>query len=399
MMEKRVSPETALARCLPCIKPVDGVVLPVEEVWQRVVAADIYTAVDIPLFSHSLVDGLVLHLSDLDRLQRDKEILLSITGTIGAGDLDSPALVAGETMEIMTGARLPEGAGAIVKREEVPVKNRWAYFNQGVQPGANIKKRGSFLKSGDLLAAAGEVLGASQIEIIAAAGMPQILVYNIPAVYVINTGSELILPGEERQAGQIFASNKAFYYSLVKAAGCDPIGGKRPVKDQIGEIAGELVEGIKCSKLLIISGGTAEGEYDLVQAAFHQIGARMIFDGLDLKPGRHTAAAEKDGVLLINLPGNPGAGAIIFEILVKPLLRKLRGSTDYQNSWFELSPQDNDLPLTKRRTMARARGEIRKGQINARMIDKGSQSLTGGMLQLIVDLDPSSPAIKALLID
>ncbi len=398
MIERRITPEKALALCLPYVNGVGSSWVPIEDAGQRICAEDLYTPIDMPSFSHSKVDGLALHSRDLQRLQEEKEIILPIIGTIAAGDISPPLLRSGQTVEIMTGAMLPEGAAAVVKQEKVLRTNGKAFFDGEVKAGANIQKVGSYLKKGGQMVAAGELLQPSLIELAASAGLPEINVYDVPSVYVINTGSELILPGEERRAGQIFASNRAFYYSLVKAAGCVP-SGNRPVKDRIDEITRQLLEGIKHSRLVIISGGTAEGQFDLVQEAFRRIGARMVFSGLDLKPGRHTSATEKNGVLLFNLPGNPGAASIIFDILVKPLLRKLRGMTEYKNFWFELSPYKNDLSITKQRTMTKVRGEIENGQLYARLNDKGSRPSGENMLQLIVDLDPASSIIKAMLAD
>lgn len=398
MIEKIITPEKALDLCLPYVNGVGSSWVSVEEAWQRICAEDLYTPIDMPLFSHSIVDGLALHSSDISRMQKEKEIMLAVAGIIAAGDNSPSSLRAGQTVEIMTGAMLPEGTTAVVKKEEVVVEGGKAFFNGEVKAGDNIKEVGSYIKKGGQIAAVGEVLNPSLIELFASAGLAKIKVYDTPTVCVINTGSELVLPGEERQDGQIFASNKAFYYSLVKAAGCAPLG-SRPVKDQIDEIIQQLLDGIEQSELVIISGGTAEGQYDLVQAAFRQIDAKIIFTGLDLKPGRHTTAAEKNGILLFNLPGNPGAGSIIFKILLKPLLRKLRGMMRFQNIWFDLSPDENILPVKKQRTMTTVEGEIKNGQLYAQVLSKAPRSSSENKLQLIVDLDPASSAIKAMLAD
>ncbi len=397
MFGKDISLETALNKCLPYCMPADRELIPIEYAWQRIVAEDIYTPVDLPLFTHSKVDGFALHASDLNRLLQGKEIRLAIADTAAAGDLLPLSLKASQTIRIMTGAMLPDGTAAVIKKENVRIINDQVCINRAVKPGMNIQNRGDFLKKGERIVSAGEVLGINHTEIIASAGLSQVLVFTIPPIYVINTGSELILPGEHRVTGQIFASNKTIYYSLLKAAGCHPLGANRPVKDQIDAITQELYEGIQKSRVIIISGGTAEGQYDLVQAAFQQIGANIIFDGLALKPGRHTSAAEKDGILLFNLPGSPGAGYIIFEILVKPCLRKLKGVSDYQNKWFALPIDQHDRLMIEQRMMVKGRAEIKNGQLTARVMNKGQNS--NSFLKLIIDLDPASSAIKAFIAD
>ncbi len=397
MPEKAISLETALSKCLPYSIPGDREFIPIEHALRRVAAEDIYTPVDLPLFTHSKVDGFAVHASDLNKLLLGKETRLAIADTAAAGDLSPLTLKPGQTIRIMTGAMIPDKTAAVIKKENVRIVNDEVCINQEVKPGINIQNRGDFLKMGERIVAAGEVLGINHTEIIASAGLSQVSVFTIPPVYVINTGSELVLPGENRLDGQVFASNKTLFYSLLKAAGCHPLGAGRPVKDKIDAIIQELYEGIKKSRVIIISGGTAEGQYDLVQSAFQQIGASIIFEGLDLKPGRHTSAAEKDGILLFNLPGSPGAGYIIFEILVKPWLRKLKGISAYQNKWIELPIEQHDRFVTDQRMMVKGGAEIKNGQLTARVMNKGQNS--DSFLKLIIDLDPASSTIKALIAD
>ena len=119
MIEKIITPEKALDLCLPYVNGVGSSWVSVEEAWQRICAEDLYTPIDMPLFSHSIVDGLALHSSDISRMQKEKEIMLAVAGIIAAGDNSPSSLRAGQTVEIMTGAMLPEGTTAVVKKEEV----------------------------------------------------------------------------------------------------------------------------------------------------------------------------------------------------------------------------------------------------------------------------------------
>ncbi|HNX28437.1 MAG TPA: molybdopterin molybdotransferase MoeA [Syntrophomonadaceae bacterium] len=397
MSEKPISLETALDRCLPYIKPGYKEIIPIEYAYKRVAAEDIFTPVNIPLFAHSMVDGFALHAADINKLQQEKEIKLAIAGTMAAGDKERQSLAAGQTIRIMTGAMLPDGTAAVVKKETVREAYEQVYFNQQIKPGLNIQNCGDRVKRGEPIAFAGEVFGINETETIASSGTARVAVFEIPPVYVINTGSELVLPGEHRLDGQIFASNKTFYFSLLTAAGCHPLSGKGPVNDEIDAIAQELHNGINMSRLVIISGGTAVGQYDLVMAAFKQIGAEIIFAGLELKPGRHSAAAAKDGVLLFNLPGNPGAGYIIFEILVKPLLRKLSGISAYQNHWFELVVSDHDSSESTQRIMVKGGAEINNGQLCARILNKSEKS--GSLIKLIIDINQAGSGKRGLIVD
>ena len=383
MSGKYISLETALEKCLIYAHPVDTEAIPVENTHKRVLVRDIFADINIPDFSRSAVDGFVIHEKDLYNLQQGEERELSIAGVTGAGDLEGRSLIAGQTIKIMTGAMLPNGTAAVVKKEDIAQKDNKVLLDKNVTPVANIQNCGSQIKKGERIAFAGQVLDFKELELIASCGIAAIPVFKPPMVYIINTGSELVMPGENLLKGQIFASNKTLYFSLLYANGCYPLSGEGPVIDEITSITQELQNGLKVSNLIIISGGTAEGQFDLVQDAFKQIGAEIIFAGLDMKPGQHTSAAVKDGVLLFNLPGNPGAGELVFEVLVKPVLRKMRGIKAYHNNWFELSVNNLEQIESPFRMMVKGCIEIKDGQLTARIMKKREKQ--SGLINLVID--------------
>ena len=383
MSGKYVSLETVLEKCLTYAHPVDTEVIPVENTHWRVLVRDIFADINIPDFSRSAVDGFTIHEKDLYNLQQGEERELSIAGVIGAGDLGERSFTAGQAIKIMTGAMLPYGTAAVVKKEDISETGNNVLLDKPVIAGANIQNCGSHIKKGELIAFAGQVLNFNELKLIASCGIASISVFKSPMVYIINTGSELVMPGGNLQKGQIFTSNKTLYFSLLSASGCYPLSGEGPVIDKITSIAQELQNGLKVSNLIIISGGTAEGQFDLVQDAFKQIGAEIIFAGLDLKPGQHTSAAVKDGVLLFNLPGNPGAGELVFEVLIKPVLRKMRGIKTYHNNWFELSVNNLEQIKSPFRMMVKGCIEIKDGQLTARIMKKHEKQ--SGLINLIID--------------
>jgi molybdenum cofactor synthesis domain-containing protein len=393
-----MSLETALEKCLTYARPEGTEIIKPEHGYQRVSAVDIYADINMPSFPRSMVDGYTIHETDINNLIQGKKTELTITGMISAGDLIKPIFNPGQTIEIMTGAILPPGTAAVVKKEEVIENQDRVFIEQSVMPGENIQSCGHQIKKGTLLATAGQVLDILTLERIASCGIDSFPVFKLPQVYIINTGSELIQTGKRLNEGQIYASNRTMYFNHLAACGCNPKGAEYPVADDAAAITEQIYAGIKQSHFIIISGGTEQGRFDLVREAFHNIEAEIILAGLDMRPGRNTCAAVKNGVIMCNLPGNPGAGNIIFEALVKPVIRKIKGINDFHNKWLPIVLSNPDQIKSSSRMLVRGCAEIRNGQLTARIINKHEKPY--GLFNLIIDTDSfDKKLVKAFMVD
>jgi molybdopterin molybdotransferase len=284
----------------------------------------------------------------------------------------------------MTGALLPEGCAAVIKQEDVRISGNLIVACGSLKQGENIQRAGHELTAGERVAPKGLVLNAEILERIAACGIENILVHQIPRIYVINTGSELLLPGSPIKTGQIYNSNRSLLSAKVAGSGAIPVLADSIIKDDLQQIVNEIEKATPVSDMIIISGGTGNGVYDLVYNAFEYLNASPLFKGIDITPGKGTSAALFNGKLLYNLSGNPHAAGILFEVLIKPALLKLKGDLFSAREWFDIQL---DSPIKKIKPYRRlCQGEmlIEQGSVYAQPVSGNNNPIKN--ISLILDI-------------
>jgi len=148
----------------------------------RILAQDIHSAIDVPGFDSSAMDGFVLCVQDL---QHQEPMLIS--QTILAGHVGQP-LQAGTAARIFTGAPIPSGADAVVIQEDTEVSDSTLRLLHAPQPGENIRKRGHDIQAGTRVLEQGHRLRPQDIGLLASLGISQLEVYKPLRVAIINTG-------------------------------------------------------------------------------------------------------------------------------------------------------------------------------------------------------------------
>lgn len=376
--------------------------LPVEQCYNRVAAADIKALYDTPPFNCSRMDGYVLCGPDADRLRkmdRQQVMTLKITQTIPAGTPCDNNILAGQTLRVMTGAMLPYNAGAVIKQEDVTrISNEYIHLFGNHTDKTNIQNRGSIIKAGQVLSRHGEILDVEQLEQIASAGIDKLPVYRLPAIYIMNTGSELTLAGTPLKRGKIYNSNRAMFSTLLAKQNCKVINAICPLEDRLAVICDQINNGLKSADMIIVTGGTAEGDYDLVPRALETIEAERLFGGLDFIPGMRVSGAVKEGRLIFNFPGNPGAGEILFTVLVWPVLNKLKGINNYLNNWFKVRLGESIPRNNKKRIMLKGELYEKNGALLARPKSGNSfQRLANIIMDITPETETEGSLIRAML--
>ena len=89
-------------------------------------------------------------------------------------------------------------------------------------------------------------------------------------------------------------------------------------------IAGAL-DGPLAADVVVTCGGASVGDHDLVMPALARCGAKVRFHGVSARPGKPTAFATRDRAALFALPGNPASAFVMFELFVRPALRRMLG--------------------------------------------------------------------------
>ena len=74
----------------------------------------------------------------------------------------------------MTGAPIPEGADAAVMVEDTEREDSELHIFSPVKPNENVMKKGSDIKKGEVVLKKGQVLGSSEIGVLAALGLTKV---------------------------------------------------------------------------------------------------------------------------------------------------------------------------------------------------------------------------------
>ena len=199
----------------------------------------------------------------------------------------------------------------------------------------------------------------------------------------------MLLPGSPIKTGQIYNSNRSLISAKIAGSGAIPILADSIIEDELQEIVNEIEKAALVSDMIIISGGTGNGVYDLVFDAFEYINARPLFKGINITPGKGTSAALFNGKLLYNLSGNPYAAGILFEVLIKPALLKLKGDLFSARKWFDIqlgNPLKNIKPY---RRLYQGEMIIEQGHVYAQPISRNNSIRN---ISLIIDIQAGQGA-------
>jgi len=379
---KGVTPESAVKLCCEKVGPGDIEEIKLTNAVSRVCAQSIIALADIPDFKRSMVDGYVISIDDVRKgINR-----LKVTAVIPAGYGEEITLKAGQCARIMTGAPIPRQAAAVIKQEDVKNESDTITFTRAINDNENIQFPGSRFKKGQILVSAGQELSPQKIEVLAAAGIVKIPAYRLPRIYIINTGSETITPGNHLTKGKIYQSNHALLFSKVSCAGCEAPMGSGATRDDISQISMEIETGLRLADVIIITGGTSGGDYDLVLPSLEQNDTELLFTSIKTRPGKNVTAAVKKGKLILNLPGNPGAVNILFDALIAPVIKKTKGIEEYENKWISIKLSDPVSRIKSQRTLIQAELIEHKTELMARPLRKNHDFT--GIKSMIIDLKP-----------
>lgn len=291
----------------------------------RVLAVDVFAPVDVPPFDRSEVDGFAVVCGGVVGAEEDSPVRLRVVGYSRIGEPFLSEVRFGEAVEVDTGAVVPRGADAVVMVEYCRRVGDDVYVYRPVSPGENIAFAGSDVLRGDLILSRGTLLTPREVALISALGLKEVAVFKRPKVGLLSIGSELRGPGESLRYGEVFDVNTYSISALLREIHIEPVI-YGVVGDDYSSVFNALSKALSENDVVITSGGTSAGPTDITYRVLDELGSPgVVIHGVKVKPGKPTIFAVVNGKLVVGLPGFPLSAAMVFNLVVRPLLLKIMG--------------------------------------------------------------------------
>jgi molybdopterin molybdotransferase len=318
-----ISIDEARRRVLDAAPRLDAEDVPLDAALGRVLAEDVSSAISVPPFDSSAMDGYAVTAGPPAELE--------VVAESRAGHPAAVAVRGGTAVRISTGAAMPDGADAVVPVERTePVRPSDATVDGVVgvpetASGENVRYAGEDVRAGDVVLHAGTVLGPAELGVAASVGRPLLRCAVRPRAALLVTGDELTEPGEGLRAGAIYSSNRFALAAQIERAGAELVLGEH-VPDTAAGTRDALARALGAADVVIVSGGVSVGPHDHVKQALAELGVEERFWGVRLRPGKPAWFGVGERALVYGLPGNPVSAMVTFQLFVRPALAAMQGA-------------------------------------------------------------------------
>ena len=318
-----LSVDGALKRIAETVSPISDVeVVALRQGLDRILAADVHSPIEVPNHTNSAMDGYALRFADLAKTP------LQMIGTAWAGRAFNGSVGPGESVRIMTGAVLPDGADTVVMQEHVERDGDVIRVADSQRQGQHVRHAGEDLARGGTALRAGRRLLAADIGMVASLGVGELPVLRRPQVAFFSNGDELRSIGQPLALGEVYDSNRYTLHGMLTRAGVtfNDLG---VVPDDREQIQNTFLRAASMADVVITSAGASVGDADYVKEALDEIG-EVNFWKIAMKPGRPLSFGRIGDSLFFGLPGNPVSVMVTFYQFVLPALKRLSGEIAWQ---------------------------------------------------------------------
>jgi len=316
------SVDEQVARVLAAAVRPSPVRVAISEAQGLLCAEEVVAGQALPGFDQAAVDGYAVRSVDV---QTEGDAVLPVVGEITSGSRQPRRLQPGQAVRVATGAPLPTLADAVVPLEQTDEHPAKVTVHEGVPSAAFVRRTGEDVQTGDVAVRRGSSIGPAQVGLLAAVGRDKVLVHPRPRVSVISLGEELVDVDRKPGPGQVFDVNSYALAAAARDAGAEVtrvgIVGVEP-----GRLR-EVIEGrLLLSEIVVISGGLGGAVGAEVRAALSDLG-ELDVTRVAMHPGSMQGFGRlgPDQVPTFLLPGNPVSALVVFEVLVRPLIRSALG--------------------------------------------------------------------------
>jgi molybdopterin molybdotransferase len=347
----------------------------------RVPAEPLRAPHDLPGFARATVDGYAVRAADTFGASESLPSYLTVAGSVAMGTAAEVDVAPGAAVAIPTGGAMPLSADAVVMVEHVqePLTGSIEVMRPAA-PGDGMVRADEDANAGAELVPAGRALRAQDLGMLAAAGVPRLLVHCLPRVAILSTGDEVVPPETPvLEPGRVRDATAVALAALVREAGGAP-DLRGIVPDDRTALEQALRDAHEVSDVVVVSAGSSVGARDETAAAVAALGEPGVWcHGLAIRPGKPTLLAEAGGVPVIGLPGNPRSALVVFRLIGVPLVRLVGGVTE--------PPPDPVVRARLARDLPSAAGRLDVVQVRLR--DGLAEPLFGksALLSMLADAD------------
>lgn len=288
-------------------------------------AEEVVAQRSLPGFDQAAVDGYAVRSVDVIEVP----VALPVVGEVVAGSRQPMRLQPGQAVRVATGSALPALADAVVPLGHtdgggVPPPVR-VTVTRSVPSKAYVRRAGEDVQTGDVAVRPGTVIGPAQVGLLAAVGRAKVRVHPRPRVSVLSVGEELVDVDRTPSTGQVYDINSYALAAAARDAGADVhrvgIAPSDPARLR------EVVEArLLLSEIVVITGVVGGARGQALCAALAELGPLDV-ERVAMHPGSVQGFGRlgPDKVPTFLLPGNPVSALVVFEVLVRPLIRVALG--------------------------------------------------------------------------
>ncbi|MBB5807520.1 molybdopterin molybdotransferase [Saccharothrix ecbatanensis] len=278
----------------------------------------------LPGFDQAAVDGYAVRSVDV-QAANEEPVQLPVVGEIPAGSRQPRRLQPGQAVRVATGAPLPTLADAVVPLGYTDGHAVKVTVQRSVPSAAFVRRTGEDVQTGDVAVRRGSAIGAAQVGLLAAVGRNKVLVHPRPRVSVISLGEELVDVDRTPGQGQVYDVNSYALAAAARDAGAEV--SRVGIQSTDPRRMREVVEGrLLLSEIVVVAGGVGGVIGDEVRAALADLGDVDV-TRVAMHPGSVQGFGRlgPDAVPTFLLPANPMSALVVFEVLVRPLIRAALG--------------------------------------------------------------------------